>query len=91
MPSRLPIDQPRLRQLCIRRKIERLELFGSVVRDDFGPDSDVDVLVTFAPEANWSLSDIHRAACELMAMRTRYTLQEVEADDVLQLEVILPT
>ena len=30
-----------------------------------------------------SLADIHRAACELMAMRARYTLQEVEADDVL--------
>jgi predicted nucleotidyltransferase len=32
-------------------------LFGSVLRDDFRPDSDVDVLVTFAPEAEWSLFD----------------------------------
>ncbi len=36
---------------CRLHHIERLELFGSVLRDDFGPESDVDVLVTFAPDA----------------------------------------
>jgi predicted nucleotidyltransferase len=33
--------------ICRRRAVKRLALFGSVVRDDFGPDSDVDVLVEF--------------------------------------------
>lgn len=36
---------------CRLHRVERLELFGSVLRDDFGPGSDVDVLVTFAPDA----------------------------------------
>lgn len=35
-----------------------LSLFGSVLRDDFGPDSDIDVLVSFAPDAQWSLLDL---------------------------------
>ena len=38
-----------------RWKIVELSPFGSAVRDDFGPDSDVDVLVTFTPDAPWSL------------------------------------
>ncbi len=44
-------------QFCQRWLIRRLALFGSVLRDDFGPDSDVDVLVTFSTEANWGLLD----------------------------------
>ena len=37
--------------------LKDFSLFGSVLRDDFGPDSDVDVLVTFAPQATWTLLD----------------------------------
>lgn len=44
-------------EFCRRWKITELALFGSVLRDDFRPDSDVDVLVTFAPDAQWSLFD----------------------------------
>ena len=33
-------------------------MFGSILREDFGPDSDIDVLVTFQPEATWSLWDL---------------------------------
>jgi hypothetical protein len=40
---------------CRRWKIDELSLFGSVLRDDFGPDSDVDVLVSFSPNAPWHL------------------------------------
>ncbi len=46
-----------IRQLCERWKIQRLSLFGSVLRDDFGPQSDVDVLVTFRDDSTWSLWD----------------------------------
>lgn len=42
-------DGDRLADLCRRYHIRRLSLFGSVLRDDFGPDSDVDVLVEFEP------------------------------------------
>ncbi|MBI2536020.1 MAG: nucleotidyltransferase domain-containing protein [Gemmatimonadetes bacterium] len=42
-------DRAKLAELCRRHRIRRLSLFGSVLRDDFGPDSDVDVLVEFEP------------------------------------------
>jgi hypothetical protein len=42
---------------CQKWKIIEFSLFGSVLRDDFRPDSDVDVLVTFADDASWNLDD----------------------------------
>ena len=42
---------------CIRWKITELALFGSALRSDFQQDSDVDLLVTFAEDASWSLLD----------------------------------
>ena len=42
---------------CQRWKITEFALFGSVLRDDFRSDSDVDVLVTYAPDAEWTLFD----------------------------------
>lgn len=47
--TRIPIDRERLAELCRHNHIRRLALFGSVLRDDFRPDSDVDVLVEFEP------------------------------------------
>jgi len=46
---RLLIKKDQVAAFCQRNGIRRLSLFGSVLRDDFGPDSDVDVLVEFAP------------------------------------------
>ena len=43
------LDQAQLARFCRRHYIRRLSLFGSVLREDFGPDSDVDVLVEFEP------------------------------------------
>jgi len=40
-------------------------LFGSILREDFGPESDVDVLVTFSPEAEWTLFDMSRMQAAL--------------------------
>jgi len=45
----LKIPQERLVEFCKRHHIRRLALFGSILRDDFGPNSDVDVLVEFEP------------------------------------------
>jgi len=49
MASRIAIDQRRLADFCRRHHVRRLALFGSVLREDFGPESDVDVLVEFEP------------------------------------------
>jgi uncharacterized protein len=47
--SRLAFDREAIARFCQRHHIRRLALFGSVLRDDFRPDSDVDVLVDFEP------------------------------------------
>ncbi len=47
--ARIPIPQSEIEAFCRRNHIRRLALFGSVLRDDFTPDSDVDVLVEFEP------------------------------------------
>ncbi len=57
MSPRIPIDPQRIAAFCGKWRIARLELFGSVLRDDFSPDSDVDVLVTYENDATWSLLD----------------------------------
>ena len=51
MSSRIAIDRGVIAEFCRRHHIQRLSLFGSVLRDDFRPDSDVDVLVEFEPDA----------------------------------------
>jgi hypothetical protein len=47
MSPHLIIDRTAVKAFCQRHHITRLALFGSALRDDFGPDSDVDVLVEF--------------------------------------------
>jgi len=47
--ARIAVDHERIAKFCRRHHIRRLAFFGSVLRDDFGPDSDVDVLVEFEP------------------------------------------
>jgi len=49
--SRLPLDQEALAQLCRRRGIRRLSLFGSVLKGTDRADSDIDLLVEFEPGA----------------------------------------
>jgi len=46
---RIPVPQEQIEEFCRRHHIRRLALFGSVLRDDFTPASDVDVLVEFEP------------------------------------------
>lgn len=47
MRAQISIDRDKIADFCRRNHIRRLALFGSVLRDDFGPDSDVDILVEF--------------------------------------------
>ena len=63
MPSR---DQ--LAELCRRWKVVELAVFGSAARGDAGPQSDVDLLVTFEADADWSALDIVDMRSELAAL-----------------------
>jgi hypothetical protein len=47
LSPKIAIDRQKIAQFCKKHHIRKLSLFGSVLRDDFGPDSDVDVLVEF--------------------------------------------
>jgi hypothetical protein len=47
---RIPVNRAKIAEFCRKHHIRRLAFFGSVLRDDFRPDSDVDVLVEFEPE-----------------------------------------
>jgi predicted nucleotidyltransferase len=71
MNATLQIDRDKLADFCRRWKITELSLFGSVLREDFRPDSDVDVLVTFAAGAPWSLLDLVTMEEELRQMFRR--------------------
>ncbi|MCX6376398.1 MAG: nucleotidyltransferase domain-containing protein [Armatimonadetes bacterium] len=68
------IDVPddEIADFCRRWKVRQLALFGSVLREDFQSDSDVDVLVTFVPGANISLFDLGAMQQELEAMFGRH-------------------
>ncbi len=63
--SRIDLSADQLTEYCRRWKIAELAVFGSVLRPDFRPDSDVDMLVTFAVDAQWSLLDHVRMQDEL--------------------------
>jgi len=58
-------------RFCQRWKIRELALFGSALRDDFGPDSDLDLLVSFAEDADWGLLDHAQMQQELQALLRR--------------------
>jgi predicted nucleotidyltransferase len=55
--SKIPIPTQRLDEFCRRWKIAELGAFGSAPREDFRADGDLDLLVRFAPDADWSLMD----------------------------------
>ena len=69
--SRIDLSVGELTGFCRRWKIVELALFGSVLRPDFRPDSDVDMLVTFAADAQWSLFDHVRMQDELSNLLKR--------------------
>jgi predicted nucleotidyltransferase len=53
--SRMPISAETLALFCRKWGIQKLELFGSVLRDDYRPDSDIDLLYTPASHSRWGL------------------------------------
>jgi len=67
----IEISEPRLQNFCQRWAIDELALFGSVLREDFRPDSDVDVLVSFNPKAQVGLLSLVRMERELSQLMGR--------------------
>ena len=68
----IPFDRIAIEQFCRNNGIGKLSLFGSVLRDDFGPDSDIDVLVEFMPDARvgyFELFDIEEELSHLLGGR----------------------
>lgn len=68
MNPQIHLDTKALRALCERWAVAELSLFGSVLGEDFGSDSDVDVLVSFRPGAKWSLWDLAEMQQQLEAL-----------------------
>lgn len=62
---RITVDRERLAEFCRKHHIRRLALFGSALRDDFGPESDIDILVEFEPGHTPGLLGIARLEREL--------------------------
>lgn len=91
MAAKIQIDRKTLAEFCRRHRIRKLSLFGSVLRDDFRPDSDIDVLVEF--EQGASAGFLRLAAMELelsqvmgrrVDLRTPPELSRYFRDEVLR-------
>jgi hypothetical protein len=65
MNTSVQLDQAVVAAFCQKWQIRELSLFGSALRDDFRPDSDLDFLVSFEPEARWDLFDLIEMRDEL--------------------------
>lgn len=80
-----------LEQFARRHRVRRLLLFGSALRADFGPDSDVDILIEFEPDTRVSLFDLGGMQMELtellgreVDLKTAGFLSRYFRDDVLK-------
>ncbi|MDX2217384.1 MAG: nucleotidyltransferase family protein [Oculatellaceae cyanobacterium bins.114] len=67
----IQLPEDKLVAFCQRWKVSELALFGSVLRDDFRPDSDIDVLITFASDAKRGLLTLVKMKYELEDMLGR--------------------
>jgi len=70
---RIDFDRERLAAFCEKWKITELQFVGSVVREDFRPDSDIDVMVRFAPDSPFKIWDFEKAEGELREIFGRKT------------------
>jgi predicted nucleotidyltransferase len=70
-PVNLGVSQDKIADFCRRWKIIQLAVFGSAVRGQLRPDSDLDLLVVFAPNADWSMFDHYKMESELVELFAR--------------------
>ena len=73
MSLQIEVSREQIIAFCKRWQIAELAFFGSVLRDDFGPDSDIDVMVRFQPEASHSLFSMVSMEEELSGILGRET------------------
>ena len=66
--EKLHVSKETIAEFCRKWKITEFALFGSVLRGDFRPDSDVDVLVTFSPDSDWGVEHLLDMNEELEAL-----------------------
>ena len=66
---RIPDEQ--IADFCHRWKIVRLEIFGSAIRDDFSPTSDIDLLVEYQPGFHRTVTDMEQIQVEIEALFSR--------------------
>jgi hypothetical protein len=72
MASKIIIPKQKIEEFCQRNRIRKLALFGSVLRDDFKAESDIDVLVEFEPEARvgfFELYDMEQTLSDILGGR----------------------
>ena len=63
--ARISIPKDKISEFCKQNQVRRLSLFGSVLREDFGPESDVDILVEFEPGTRMGLIRLSGLEIEL--------------------------
>jgi uncharacterized protein len=71
LSSKIKIPEKKIKDFCQHYQVKRMALFGSVLRDDFRPDSDVDVLVVFDPSARITFLTLGRMTRELTTLFNR--------------------
>jgi len=76
--ARVDVPPERVEAFCRKWKITEFALFGSVLRDDFRPDSDVDVMVTFAPGGGYDFETLPDFLDELSEIFGGRTVDVVE-------------
>ena len=82
MSVRMEIPKDAISAFCQRNRIRRMALFGSVLRDDFGPESDVDVLVEFEPEVRlgWEFFDVSEELGRILGRKAdMHTFEAIES------------
>lgn len=91
MPQHLMIPKQQIADFCRRHRIQKLAVFGSVLREDFHEDSDIDVLVEFAPGTRVGLIRLAGIEIELsdilgrtVDLRTPEDLSRYFRDDVIR-------
>ncbi|HZX10429.1 MAG TPA: nucleotidyltransferase domain-containing protein, partial [Acidobacteriota bacterium] len=65
MSLKIDLPEDRIKEFCQRHRIRKLSLFGSVLREDFGPGSDIDVLIEFETGAHVGLITLAGMEIEL--------------------------
>jgi len=69
--AKIRIPKTKIAQFCKRWNVSEFALFGSVLRPDFRPESDVDILISFLPDAHVTLFDMARMQAELQTIFKR--------------------